>query len=619
GGEAAVAIQRLVDEALDMRREMHTIDTIRPADVERKHKLHRESETRLEILGAVADVLAGAALTTAGERDPATALTARIEADAPLIVDLLDALESRRETAQLSAVRSHAALRLDAGRPEMAPERRPLHWPVTFPEVFSGRGNFDAMIGNPPFVTGTSIKAASGGDVLKFLAVWQANGETAGGRADLVAYFFLAARRVCSRLGFLATNSIAQGDSAEVGLRPLFESGWQIYRGVSSARWPGSDTVQISKIWAAVGSPSIPIDLDGVLVSGIDEYLYPEPRSGWRKRGLKASAGLCVSGSKLDAKGFIISADVAASLLASDPSNSDVVTRLINGDELNESSTRLSARWTINFLDRDEAGASRYEEPFEYLRSRLPEEIGKKGTSYAGWTKWWQYWRHRADLYRTIWDFEEVLAIAGTSKALVPVYAPARQTFTHACYVFTRNDLDIAGALWSSHHWRWAVRHASSMREDPRYAGSDVFDTFPLPPPDDGTVSAAAAELNVLRQSRMEAAGVGIRDVCNAVHDPSESGDDIPALRRAQVALDGAIQDAYGWDFDLAHGFFEMRGQAGVRFSLDPQSASEVLERLLELNRERYYAEVAAGLHNPTKAAARVATNQCSLLDEEDE
>ena len=43
-----------------------------------------------------------------------------------------------------------------------------------------------------------------------------------------------------------------------------------------------------------------------------------------------------------------------------------------------------------------------------------------------------------------------------------------------------------------------------------------------------------------------------------------------------------------------------VRGQ-GVRFTLSPEAADEVLDRLLELNKDRYESEVAAGLHKPAK------------------
>ena len=46
GGKAVRAVDRLVDEALERRLEMHSIHTIGLTDVERKQKLHYDSEAR---------------------------------------------------------------------------------------------------------------------------------------------------------------------------------------------------------------------------------------------------------------------------------------------------------------------------------------------------------------------------------------------------------------------------------------------------------------------------------------------------------------------------------------------------------------------------------------------
>ena len=134
---------------------MRSIETIGPADIERKQDLHRESETCLATLETIADILTGAALKTAGERDPATALTKLLESDAAVIQQLVEALGTPAETDALSRARDRANERLDAGRPVGAPPRDPLHWPIAFPEVFSGSGTpgFDMLlVGNPPFM-----------------------------------------------------------------------------------------------------------------------------------------------------------------------------------------------------------------------------------------------------------------------------------------------------------------------------------------------------------------------------------------------------------------------------------------------------------------------------------
>ena len=60
-----------------------------------------------------------------------------------------------------------------------------------------------------------------------------------------------------------------------------------------------------------------------------------------------------------------------------------------------------------------------------------------------------------------------------------------------------------------------------------------------------------------------------------------------------------AVVRAYGWDDLLAggleHGFHETR--QGPRYTVGAVVRQEILDRLLELNHERYAAEVKAGLH----------------------
>ena len=96
----------------------------------------------------------------------------------------------------------------------------------------------------------------------------------------------------------------------------------------------------------------------------------------------------------------------------------------------------------------------------------------------------------------------------------------------------------------------------------------------------------------------------GLTKTYNRVHDPDEHADDIARLRELHVELDYAVRDAYGWtDLDLGHGFHETK--FGTRFTFAPGPRQEVLDRLLELNHERYAEEVAQGLHGKPKAKGK--------------
>ena len=84
------------------------------------------------------------------------------------------------------------------------------------------------MVGNPPFLGGKRIIGAAGTDYREYIVDWLADGTT--GNADLVTYFFLRGRRLSATdCGFLATNTISQGDTREVGLDQLDGEGWTIH------------------------------------------------------------------------------------------------------------------------------------------------------------------------------------------------------------------------------------------------------------------------------------------------------------------------------------------------------------------------------------------------------
>lgn len=201
-----------------------------------------------------------------------------------------------------------------------------------------------------------------------------------------------------------------------------------------------------------------------------------------------------------------------------------------------------------------------------------------------------------------------------------PAFVPTDQVFSHSLGIFAYDDYFHFGVLSSGFHYRWAMRFASSMRTDPRYTPSDVFETFPQPS-HNVEISNVGEALDIHRSAFMIKRTLGLTDAYNRVHEPDELSDEnIRRLRDLHVELDEAVRDTYGWsDLRLGHGFHEVRGQ-GIRFTFAPEAADEVLDRLLELNKTRYEAEVVAGHHKPerkSKAGRRRPTNQGSLLGED--
>ena len=96
---------------------------------------------------------------------------------------------------------------------------KPLHWILTVPDVME-RGGFDAIIGNPPFLGGQKLTGALGTNMRDWFVnvlASRSEGQRRSGRLLLPAGH-VAAYRAQGNLGLIATNTVAQGDTREVGL-----------------------------------------------------------------------------------------------------------------------------------------------------------------------------------------------------------------------------------------------------------------------------------------------------------------------------------------------------------------------------------------------------------------
>ena len=180
-----------------------------------------------------ADLLVGSARTDAKERE-------RLRNDTlawyHLVVTANEHQRSVLVTGSEREVAQQQFVALRARADQLLGGRRPFHWPLEFPEVFTAtpqgdeRQGFAAIIGNPPFMGGTNITGVLSVPYREYLVAHVA--ASIRGNADLCAYFFLRAGqlvRVNGDIGLLATNTIAQGDTREVGLDQLMARGFSIF------------------------------------------------------------------------------------------------------------------------------------------------------------------------------------------------------------------------------------------------------------------------------------------------------------------------------------------------------------------------------------------------------
>ncbi|MEU0078795.1 type IIL restriction-modification enzyme MmeI [Micromonospora tulbaghiae] len=481
-------------------------------------------------------------------------------------------------------------------------QRNPIHWPLVFPEVFE-RDGFDAVIGNPPFLHGSKISGASGDAYRAHLVHGVAEG--ARGNADLVTYFVLRAHallRSGGQTGLIATNTLAQGDSREVGLERLVAKGVTIRGGVKSRRWPSRSAVlEYCVIWTslqALGADAT-YRLDGNVVPKIGPSLEPADLEDLGKpERLKANRNLSFLGSKIEGTGFLVEASNAQALIVADERYRDVLFPFLNGKDLNSRPDGSASRWVINFHDWSHERAGRYPDCYRQVLEKVKPDRERNNRAVRR-ERWWQYGERAPGLYKALAGLDRAIAITRVSSTGMPVLLPTGQVFSDSLAVFATDDPAVLAVLSSAAHYWWARTRGSSMKNDLRYTPSDVFETFALPELT-AAMRVLGERLDTYRSDVMLSRQVGLTATYNLVFEPSCSDEDIMELRRVHRDIDEVICGAYGWqdliEQGLDHGFH--KDGSHLRYTIGPNIQREILKRLLALNHERYAEEVAMGLHD---------------------
>ncbi|MFO0556207.1 MAG: DNA methyltransferase [Polyangiaceae bacterium] len=590
------------ETAAALREELERLPENDITDTEDKARLLRQAEALSEQLRLVADVVVATAMETASKGPQQ--FDDRLKLQMLNLSPLLDRRVPWSDRYPLmKPLAAMADQMLQRGRPAGADARRPFHWVIEFPEVFATeRRGFDAIVGNPPFMGGQKITGALGTDYRDALVEHLAKGRR--GSADYCAYFFLRAVEILhdrGGFGLIATNTIAQGDTREVGLDAIVASGCSIVRAVPSMKWPGVANLEVSCAWARRRDWSGPRLLGERAVRAITPMLTEAGAVEGKPYRLKANEGKSFQGSIVLGMGFVLEPEEAGALIAKDPRNREVVMPYLNGEDLNSRWDQSASRWVINFRDWPLEKAESYPDCMAIVREKVKPERERNTFSKHAREEWWQFERVRAELYDAIAVIGCVLMKALTSKHHAVERSFLKLVIDQTNLVFAvRGYSALAMIQWTGHEC-WALHLGASLELRPRYTLATCFETYPFPASPDG-LESIGERYHTHRASIMAARKEGLTKTYNRFHTPSERAADITQLRALHVEMDRAVADAYGWsDLALEHGFHETK--QGTRYTISEKARREVLARLLKLNHERYAKEVAAGLHDKGKKA----------------
>lgn len=503
----------------------------------------------------------------------------------------------------------------------MAERKRFFHWFLEFPEII-GRGGFDCILGNPPYLGGQALSGTYGHAFCEY-AKWE---YAPAGLSDLVAYFV---RRIYNLLrpggftAFITTNSIKDGDVRRDSLEQILKQGGAINMAVRGIKWPGRANLVVSLVAIHKGEWLGTRVLDSKVVPYISPY-FEDSQDGGEPNTLDENTKRVFQGSIFLGEGFLLSHTEAHTLIEADSRNQEVIFPVLIGQEVNNNPDQEPGRSIINFFDWPLEKAQRYEAAFErVLRLVKPER--DKVSRAARRERWWQYAERATGLYNAIRPYQRCFTASLVTKHLNFSAAPTNFVYTHRLCVFATDRWDLYAVVQSTLHEVWARKYSGALETRLNYSPSDCFVTFPFP---DGLwqmPSAAIArigeEYHEHRRALMRELWLGLTDIYNLFHtrdltpaqvakvskkspDEAESGyQGILELRRLHRELDEAIRDAYGWfDLDLGHGFHEVETlpeNDRVRYTISPAARKEVLKRLLAENHRRAALASAASQDKP--------------------
>ncbi len=412
-----------------------------------------------------------------------------------------------------AAVPAASSAASECGRDARAPAEP--EWPAV-----------DFIVGNPPFLGGKMLRRELGDDYVdRLLALWKIR---VPAEADLCCYWFEKARAhiaagKCKRAGLLATQGIRGGANREV-LKRIKESG-DIFWAQSDRPWVlDGANVHVSMVGfggkeeRADGSAGVPpasspsshggrdarapaFILDGKPVVTINANLTANADIGAAVR-LPANLGIGFMGTTKQGP-FDITESLALEWLPlPNPHglpNSDVLAPWINGMAVTK---RMPPMWIIDFFNKEESAANRFETPFAYALEHVKRARDAKPRDWYR-AEWWQLYAQRPEMRKALAPHRRFVVTPTVAKHRLFSWLDVPINPDHQLIVFARSDDYFFGVLHSRLHEVWALRMGTRLETRPRYTPTTCFETFPFPEPDDGqrdAIGRAAAELNALRE-----------------------------------------------------------------------------------------------------------------------
>jgi hypothetical protein len=423
---------------------------------------------------------------------------------------------------------------------------------TSWPEV-------EAIVGNPPFLGGTKIRAELGEDYLRNLLERFPEVE---GRTDLCAFWFrLAHERLGhgARAGLVGTSGIRVGKAREASLDYIVANGGTITNAVSSRVWPGQAAVNVSMVNWVRGPSEAPYQLvveDEVFsLDHIPTHLQLHADVSVT-RDIVANAAGMAEGVSFGHAAFRSCGEDGFSLEAA--RGNSFVRPVATGDDLLRGRMASAPDYCIDLrgckseAEARAAGGTAFEHLKRHVYTSIKEraDSGKDTAHYKSWLLyWWKPHWGRDEFFATIRRHSRILVCPKVASRPTFAFISMKFVPTDTMKLFSFEDDYSFGILQSGLHWAWTKAKGSKVRTDIQYTAA-VWRTFPWPQePSEAEVAAVATTAQKVRRVRAELMNDNSWSL-RALHQASEVSGPHP-LKDAQASLDEAVRAAYGMPTDL--------------------------------------------------------------------
>ena len=399
------------------------------------------------------------------------------------------------------------------------------------------------IIGNPPFV----------GDLTEEQRVDRETVfEKTGGVLDYVACWYRKSAdymvNTMIKAAFVSTNSITQGQQVEPLWRPLFDMGIKIIFAYQSFIWKNEAINQAHVHVVIIGfsyDDSANLRLyasngESITASHINGYLQNQPNYfvTARSEALESVPEMIRGGEATDWGYFTLSSSEKDELLAQDPEAAKWIRSFTQGYEL----INNLQRYCLWFKDADIEEVESH--PLLLQRIQAVKERRESSKKKATQKK-----------AATPWLFGEIIDLGSDQYIAVPQVSSQRRKYLpialksvdcipgNKMLAIPNGGIYEFGVLSSTMHNAWMRAVCGRMKSDYQYSATIVYNNFVWP---DSTVEQKQ-KIEYLAQSILDIRDSYPNKSLADLYDPDKTPSDLLA---AHKALDKAVEEAYGVDFD---------------------------------------------------------------------